>query len=43
MPPEPGPIQCGDRLLKIILMTLTLLLFNRSAPMHLHLTAVRAV
>jgi hypothetical protein len=43
VPPELGLIHCGDWLLKILLMTLTLWLINRNAEMRVNLTAVRAV
>ena len=42
VPTELGLIHCGDWLLKILLMTLTLWLINRK-EMRVNLTAVRAV
>lgn len=43
VPTELGLIHCGDWLLKILLMTLTLWLMNRNAGIRVNLTAVREV
>jgi hypothetical protein len=43
VPPELGLIHCGDWLIKILLMTVTLWLINGNAEMRVNLTAVRAV